>query len=107
NGGFGAAQTALKHPDLFQGVIFLSPGMTPEIIDGPQFQAAWQERPILVITGALDRRIPLSYVETRVETLRKGGVGVSLVTYPEEDHFLLFSQPESVMNDIKAWLKRN
>lgn len=107
NGGFGAAQTAFKHPDLFQGVIFLSPGMTPSIIDSAEFQNLWRDRPILVVTGALDRRIPMTYIENRVQNLEAGGVDVSTVIYPQEDHFLLFSKPNAVMHDIKVWLTEN
>ena len=86
-------------------MIFLSPVMEPRLIDDPAFLERWRERPVLVITGAADERIPLRYVEQRLAALRGGGVAVTERIYPNEDHFLVFSQPEAIREDVLQWLK--
>jgi predicted esterase len=104
NGGLGVSGLAAVLPEQFQGVIFISPVMDPEIIGSAEFLDAWQQRPILVITGDADRRIPIGYVDNRVAELRAGGVEVTYIPYPDEDHFLFYSQLTSVLDDIANWL---
>jgi pimeloyl-ACP methyl ester carboxylesterase len=78
--------------------------MPTDLVDGAEFQKMWRDRPVLVITGEVDHRIPMTYVEQRVANLRDGKVTVSARFYPEEDHFLFFSQPDNVLGDISHWL---
>ena len=105
NGGLGVSLLAQEAPQQFKGLIFLSPVMVTEIVDQPAFQHAWKGRSVLVITGEADERIPLSYVEERVRRLKDGGVSVTYITYPGEDHFLFFSQLSKVLGDIFDWIK--
>lgn len=104
NGGLGVSLLAESAPERFRGLIFISPVMVTEQVDQPAFQAKWAGRPVLVLTGEADERIPLSYVTTRVENLAQGGVDVEYHTYPGEDHFLLFSQREPILQVISKWL---
>lgn len=104
NGGLGVSQLAQMAPELFQGLIFLSPVMDTNIVDSAPFQAAWANRPMLVISGEIDKRIPLSYVEQRITNLEHGNINVTTHIYPNEDHFLVFSQPEHVMQTVAEWL---
>ena len=53
----------------------------------------------------LIRRIPASTVRKSEAILRKRGLFVDSHYYPEEDHFLLFSQRASVIRSIADWLK--
>jgi pimeloyl-ACP methyl ester carboxylesterase len=107
NGGLGVSRLGATSPEQFQGLIFLSPVMPPEIVDSAEFLGAWRERPVLVITGEADRRIPVRYVSTRVAALQAGAVDVTTITYPDEDHFLFFSQPARVLDDIEGWLSEH
>ena len=104
NGGLGVSQLADAQPEMFRGLIFLSPVMANHIVDAPAFQEKWQKRPVLVISGAVDRRIPIGYIEQRVSTMEVGEIDVSTVIYPNEDHFLVFSQPQSIMENVANWL---
>ncbi len=104
NGGLGVSQLAAASPEQFRGLIFLSPVMATEIVGTAEFLEAWRDRPMLVITGEADRRIPISYVQKRVSGLQAGGVDVTYIVYPGEDHFLFFSQLSNVLNDISVWL---
>ncbi len=104
NGGFGVVRQGLASPGQFRGLIFISPVMEAELVDSPPFLKAWRDRPVLVMAGEADERIPLQYVTQRVSALKTGGVNVTYVTYPAEDHFLFFSQSTRVLNDISTWL---
>lgn len=105
NGGLGVSHLAQMAPELFQGLIFLSPVMDTHIVDSAKFQAAWANRPMLVISGEDDKRIPLSYVEQRIAAMQQASIDVTFIIYPNEDHFLVFSQPKSVTQEVSVWLK--
>ncbi len=104
NGGLGVSELAATFPERFRGLILLSPVMDTEIVNSAEFHDSWRESPILVITGEADQRIPVSYVERQVSVLQTGGVDVTYIAYPGEDHFLFFSQLTNVLSDISAWL---
>lgn len=104
NGGLSVSHIAAAEPAVFQGLILISPVMSTQIVDGQPFQEKWANRPVLVISGALDRRVPINYVENRISRMRGGDVEVSSVIYPNEDHFLFFSQSEKIMTDVSDWL---
>jgi len=104
NGGLGVSQLAEESPERFRGLIFISPVMATEIVDKATFSDLWRGRPVLVVTGQADQRVPISYVRQRVSILKAGGVEVADITYSGEDHFLFFSQSENVLNDVANWL---
>ncbi len=104
NGGLGLSLAAAQYSNRYRGLIFLSPVVATEVTDRPEFSAAWRGRPILVITGETDDRIPLAYVRRRAEIWAAGGVNVTLITYPGENHFLIFDRRAEVIDDISTWL---
>jgi pimeloyl-ACP methyl ester carboxylesterase len=106
NGGLGVSRAAAAAAQRFRGLIFISPVMDTAIVNSPTFHTRWAGRPALVVTGETDRRVPLSYVDRRVAALRAGGVPVTYITYPAEDHFLFFSRREEMLEDIAAWLEQ-
>jgi len=106
NGGLGVSLAAAEWPERFRGLILLSPVMATEVVEQQTFLDSWRGRPVLVISGEDDRRIPVAYVHARVANLQHGGVEVSKIIYPGEDHFLVFSQPAGVLQDISDWLAR-
>lgn len=106
NGGIGVSTLAAARPELFRGLIFISPALPADIVGGEDFQDGWIEQRVLVVTGAADRRIPLSYVEERVEHMRAGGVDVEAITFPHADHFLIFTHAEQLRSEVSAWLRQ-
>ncbi|MCB9763505.1 MAG: hypothetical protein H6739_27305 [Alphaproteobacteria bacterium] len=90
NGGLGVTRAAAGIPGAFQGLVYLSPvieaGWMPDV-------ARAHRGPVTVITGADDRRVPLSWVRGAVEVLEAQGADVRLEVAPGEDHFLFFSDP--------------
>ena len=104
NGGLGVTKLASESPNLFKGLIYLSPVFDYPIMDNPSFTEEWRGKPILVISGKADRRIPARYLQERTAILQKGGVKIKEVYYDHEDHFLFFSRPENVLNEMSDWL---
>lgn len=104
NGGLGVSRVAAAAPERFAGLIYLSPVMPPSILARAEFKADWAQRPVLVIAGMADERIPLTYIREQAAALRAGAVNVTLHEYPGEDHFLFFSQPEAVLQEVAEWL---
>ncbi len=107
NGGLGVTQLAAAYPEMFQGLVFVSPVMSTNIVDGKPFQSRWENRPILVISGETDNRVPVDYVNQRISRMNAGGIDVTSAIYSDEDHFLFYSQPEGVMQDVANWLTEN
>jgi pimeloyl-ACP methyl ester carboxylesterase len=104
NGGLGVSQLAVSQPEMFQGLILISPVFDTSISDQPAFLRAWQNRPVLLISGQKDRRIPIDYIQKRVKNLQSGGVNLTTIIYPNEDHFLFFSQPDNILDNVVNWL---
>jgi phospholipase/carboxylesterase len=107
NGGLGVSLTANAAPERFAGLIFLSPVFATEIVDEEPFLSDWQEKPILVMTGEADRRIPIGYVRERVEIWQGHGLPLTVQTFPNEDHFLFFTQADEVLAVIGRWWDEN
>ncbi len=59
---------------------------------------------LTVLHGGRDQRIPRSFVEGTAGLLKRLGFDVRLKVYDEEDHYMLFSQPEVVLGDIMEWM---
>jgi poly(3-hydroxybutyrate) depolymerase len=104
NGGLGVSLLAQQAPERFRGLMFFSPVMKTEVVDRESFQQAWNGRPVLIVTGEADERVSVSYVAERASRMEQGGVSVTYVTYPGEDHFLFFSQLDNVLQDVASWL---
>jgi len=104
NGGLGVSKLAEMEAKTFRGLIYLSPVMPADIVMQSSFLDAWRGKPVLIITGQTDRRIPLEYVQQRSRQFTTAGVDVTEIVYPEEDHFLFYAQSEAIIADIAGWL---
>lgn len=107
NGGLGVSQLGAAVPDRFAGLIFLSPVMATHLLESGTFLENWTGRPVLVLTGEADERVPYAYVQRHVKLLQEAGVRVTDIVYPGEDHFLFFSRPEDILDDVSEWLLHN
>ncbi len=107
NGGLGVSRLAAAYPEMFQGLVFVSPVMSTNIVDGKHFQSEWKNRPILIISGETDNRVPVDYVNERISRMNAGGIDVTSAIYSDEDHFLFYSQPEEIMQDVANWFAEN
>lgn len=104
NGGLGVSQLLGSQNSLFRSFIFLSPvfDRTHMITSASIPQIAG--KPIFILTGAIDDRIPLGYVQTCAADLEHVGARVRLESVPDANHFLIFSHQEKMLSELEAWL---
>lgn len=107
NGAMGVTRAALEQPDLFRGLIYISPVTEDQYFTTPEFLARYRQREILFLHGADDRRIPCMMVNQTVATLRGYRCNVRVRIYAGEDHYLLLSRPEAVVDEIADFVMRN
>jgi predicted esterase len=100
NGAMGVTRAAIQEPELFRGLIYLSPVTEDNLFSRPEFLSRSKDRRIVFLHGGRDARIPKEFVKGTVANLRQLGCDVDLKIYEDEDHFLLFSQPDAVLGDI-------
>lgn len=104
NGGRGVIRAAKNNPEAYKGLILLSAVIEPSILKDREFNHGWRNKPVLIIHGSRDRRIPLAHVKTCSEIMKQNGLTVTSKYYPGEDHFLFFSAKRQVHYDIGEWL---
>ncbi len=105
NGAMGVTRAVIADPTLFGGLMYLSPVTEDQLFSRPEFSARIGERPMLFLHGGRDQRIPSSLVAGTVASLRQLGGDVQLKIYEEEDHVLLWSRQEDVLNDIARFMR--
>ena len=103
NGGLGVCRLARDHARRFRGLVLISPVM-PRSVHDKAFHDLWRGRPVLVLAGGADRRIPLESLRRHTAAMKAGGVNVKEIVYPDEDHFLFFSKSQDVLKNISAWM---
>jgi dipeptidyl aminopeptidase/acylaminoacyl peptidase len=86
----------------YHGLIYLSAVTEDELFSTPEFAAGTARRKVLFLHGEEDERIPCSLIRGSVAFLKHSGCDVRLKIYKGEDHFLLFSQPDAVTDEILA-----
>ncbi len=98
NGAMGVSRAVLAGADRFAAVVYLSPVL--ESAHAYAVGEAMVGRPVSVVTGAEDCRVPAEWVAEGAGALQAARPQARRVDVPEEDHFLLFSQPEVVLAEI-------
>lgn len=106
NGGRGACIGAAAAPADYRGLILISPVIDPDLLASPSFVAAWRNKPILVLHGQADNRIPVAYVEGAIAAMKQAGLRVDSQIYPGQTHFLFFTIRAEAGRLITEWLKR-
>ena len=100
NGAIGVSREACRNPGRYRGLIYISAVMEPDVMSSTAFQQGCKDKPVLVLHGDQDERIPRKFVEL---PLRGLPARVTAKFYPDEDHFLFFSKSAEVMEDIFDW----
>jgi pimeloyl-ACP methyl ester carboxylesterase len=107
NGGRAVSYLPKRHGPELASAVFISPVFGAASIASTSFAAGWRARPILVITGAEDDRVPISYVEESVATMRSAGIAVRLYRFEHANHFLVFSRRTELIAQLTDWLDSN
>jgi len=77
--------------------------MHSDVVSSPGFLQGCKGKPVLVIHGDQDERIPLKYVEQPLAAFT-GNTKVTTKYYSGEDHFLFFSRRAEVLEDVFSWM---
>jgi pimeloyl-ACP methyl ester carboxylesterase len=107
NGGKGISRAAGRTPQAYKGLVFISPIMEDKLLLDDPFLAGWQGRRILILHGAVDRRIPAVYIRGTAQALQKRGIVVYAKYYENEDHFLVFSSWDEISKDMFGWMNQD
>lgn len=99
NGAMGVTRAAILDPSLFAGLIYLSPVTEDELFSDKKFLSRAKDRDILFLHGRDDHRIPLNFVEGTVSRVKSLGCNVRIEVF-NDDHYLLFSQPQAVIDEL-------
>ena len=91
-------------PELFRGLIYLSPVTEDELFSSPEFLLDHKSRKILFLHGGQDQRIPQQLVSSTVALLRQHGCDVPFKVEDDQDHSLILSQRHAVADDIIEWM---
>jgi predicted esterase len=106
NGGLGVTRTLISpYANRFCSVILFSPVCDDQAVNSATFAENCRGKPVLVISGELDDRVPITYVRQCRDAMRRVGVHVQLSVYPEANHFLMFSHRERWREEVSEWLK--
>jgi pimeloyl-ACP methyl ester carboxylesterase len=108
NGGLGVSRVAAS--DLgkqFRSLILLSAVCDEAAISMSTFADQWRGKPVLVITGEADDRVPLWYVNRYASSMRSAGARIEMSSYQRADHFLFFSHRDRCLGQLVSWLKLN
>jgi pimeloyl-ACP methyl ester carboxylesterase len=103
NGGVGVAIAAATHPEYYRGIFFVSPVFSERALSTERFIEGWTRRPVLIIHGERDNRVPKAYVDSVARGLSEGDASVSYSVYSNEDHFLFFSSIDRALAEVEEW----
>jgi pimeloyl-ACP methyl ester carboxylesterase len=100
NGAMAVTRAAILAPELFQGLIYISPVTEDQLFATKEFLSRARDRKTLFLHGGRDGQIRRSIVEATVASLKHRVSDVHITIYDDEGHWLLFSQPKSVLDDV-------
>jgi pimeloyl-ACP methyl ester carboxylesterase len=75
------------------------------LIGTPEFSALWTGRPVLVVSGKHDDRVPIDYVKASADMMSAAKIDVTFTAVEDADHFLLFSHRQQVIRAVIEWLR--
>ena len=99
-GGAGVGRAAVAMPEVFAGLIFVSPTMEDGVLSGDEFEG----RRVLVLHGEQDRHVTGKSVDRGIDALRQAGADVTAHRHPAGTHFLLFAETEGVFQTVTGWV---
>ena len=82
----------------------ISPVLDTEVLLKSSFVQAWKDKPILVLHGTADNRIPVRYIRGAIALMSGAGMRVNDQIYDGQTHFLFFTMRTQVQDRIGNWL---
>lgn len=107
NGGRGLTRVIKSHPGLFTGVVAISPVLERKPVEATLQSGAWHKMPVLLLHGAKDRRIPVRALSPALNTMKIKGARVTRKIDPEQDHYLMFSRRDWILEEIRRFVEKH
>lgn len=104
NGGKGVCLAESQTGPRFRSLIFLS-AVFHNRLKPEELAAKLKPRPVLILSGGNDDRVPWDYVSGYAEKLKAGGLDITTHRFANDDHFLFFRRQEEVLHLVCEWLK--
>lgn len=99
NGAWGVTAWAKRHVGRYLGLIYVVPAIQGTE-DATGLPEAVGERPILVVHGEDDNRIPSECIKSWCKLMEHRGCTVERLSYPKQGHLLMATAQESFMKDV-------
>lgn len=103
-GAVGVTRAAVRQPGLYRGLIYLSPITEDDLLGTPEFASQKENLRLLFLHGSDDLRIPCSFVEGTAKILERTGYHVWIRIFDGEDHYLILSQQEALLDDLAQFM---
>lgn len=100
-GGYCGAYVALRHPDLFAGMVISGARVKTEVLEAPMRQAAARGFHVFLCHGERDRAVSIEAAYRSRDTLIAAGVATALQTF-DSGHRLDADQ----LGAVRAWIQR-
>ena len=104
NGAIGVSREVSAHPERYHGIIYISGVMEPDVMAGPGFVNGCIEKPILVLHGEQDERIPPPFIRDTIALL-PGSMHIETHFIPDQDHFLILDAFDTVDQTVSHWMQ--
>jgi predicted esterase len=103
NGGIGAGKFIKKNPIDVQGLVLLSAVTWPNLDSPNDLVQFWGNKPILILHGNNDERIPSYILNNLYNQYMSFGMKVTAHFFNNEDHFVFFSKRKETIEIISGW----
>lgn len=105
NGGLGVSQSLRAAPSRWAAAIFISPVFDGYALAELKSTRALADKRVIVISGELDDRVPMDYVQSSAAELERAGAKVALTNVKEANHFLILSHRNQLVDTLARELR--
>ncbi len=104
NGGKGVCLAESARGPRFASLILLS-AVLHERIEPASLAKRLPNRPVLILSGQNDDRVPWSYVDGYAVKFEKAGMKVAKRAFDGADHFLFFRRQNEILDEVRRWIE--
>lgn len=104
NGGKGVCLAESARGPRFASLILLS-AVLHDRIEPAALAKRLPNRPVLILSGQNDDRVPWSYVDGYAVKFEKAGLKVTKCAFDGEDHFLFFRRQTEILDEVRRWIE--
>lgn len=104
NGGKGVCLAESARGPRFASLILLS-AVLHDRIEPASLAKRLPNRPVLILSGQNDDRVPWSYVDDYAVKFETAGMKVTKRAFDGEDHFLFFRRQTEILDEVRRWIE--